>query len=351
MEDKVRFGIIGCGVIAPVHAEAIRKAESAEFVACCDVIEERARKMAENEGADYYLDYHKMLAREDIDAVAICTPSGMHSDMTVDCAQAGKDVVCEKPLDIKKDKLDKMISACRKADVKLGGIFQRRTFAASRRIKKATEEGQFGKMVLGDAYLKYFRSQEYYDRAEWRGTRELDGGGALMNQGVHGIDLLQWLMGDVESVYARTDALVRDIEVEDTAVINLKFKSGAFGVIEATTSVYPARPSNLYLHGEKGTVVLEEQEIKEYEVINQEIDMEKINKGLDGEFKDPADPSSANVQPGHIEIIQDFVEAVQEDRDPMITGESARKAVDIILAIYESARTGQEIKVDEFKSS
>ncbi len=346
MGKKIGFGIIGCGVIAPRHAEAIRKADGAELIACCDIIDEKAEQFAKEEGAEFwYKDYKEMLKRDDIDSVCICTPSGMHGDMVIDCAEAGKHVMCEKPLDIKMEKLDSMVEACRKAGVKLGGIFQRRTYETSQRIKEAVENGELGKMILGDAYLKYYRSQEYYDKAEWRGTWELDGGGALMNQGVHGIDLLQWIMGDIESVYARNAALARDIEVEDTAVVNLKFKNGAFGVIEGTTSVYPAQPTTLHIHGDKGSIILEEQTIKKFELIDKDVNLNTEGDEKAGGSSDPDDIAST----GHIMQIQDLVEAINEDREPMVNGESARKAVEVILAIYESAQTGNEVKIDDLK--
>jgi len=342
----IGFGIIGCGVIAPFHTESIKKVDGAELVACCDIIEDKAEKLAEKEGIDHwYKDYREMLKRSDIDAVCICTPSGMHSEMTTASAEAGKHVICEKPLDVTIEKMDAMIDACRSANVKLGCIFQRRTYNSSQKIKKAVEEGKLGKMLLGDAYLKYYRSQEYYDKAEWRGTWELDGGGALMNQGVHGIDLLQWIMGDVESVFARTDALTRNIEVEDTAVANVKFKNGAFGVIEGTTSVYPAQSTTLDIHGDKGTVILEEQTIKQFEIMDEEFSFDEIDEGKAGGSDDPGNIASY----GHVIQIQDFVEAINEDREPMVNGESARKAVEVILAIYKSAETGKEVTISDLR--
>ena len=181
--------------------------------------------------------------------VCVCTPSGNHGEVTIAAAEAGIHVLCEKPIEITDEKLTAMIDACRKHGVKLGGIFQRRTLPAAIKTREAIQSGKLGKMVLGDAYLKYYRSPEYYKSAGWRGTWELDGGGALMNQGIHGIDLITWMMGDVHSVVAKCGTLVRDIEVEDTAVAIVKYKNGAYGVIQGTTSVYPGLDTRFEVHG------------------------------------------------------------------------------------------------------
>jgi predicted dehydrogenase len=344
--EKVRFGIIGCGVIAPHHADAIVNNKRGELVAVCDIEEEKARKFQQKYNVPhYYTDYRKMLERKDIDVVCICTPSGLHGDMTIDAANAGKHVFCEKPLDINADKMTRMIKACRRNNVKLGCVFQRRLMKEAIETKKAIERGEFGKIILADAYLKYYRSQEYYNSAGWRGTWELDGGGALMNQGVHGIDLLMWLVGDVASVFARAETLARDIEVEDTAIALLKFKNGAIGVIEGTTSVYPPQETRLEIHGQKGSVIFGDSGFKQWRTIGSDVDtFPDVKSEKIGGSADAAAISSW----GHYALIDDMISAVIEDRDPMITGESARKAVDLILAIYESARTGKEVFLERF---
>jgi len=344
---RIGYGIVGCGVIGPVHAKAVDLCKDAELVAVavCDVIEERAEKLArEYGGIDFYTDYRDLLKRDDVDIISVCTPSGTHGEITIAAAEAGKHVLCEKPIEITLDKIDRMIEACHKNNVKLGCVFQRRTYQSSKFVREAVQGGKLGKMVLGDAYLKYYRSQAYYDSAGWRGTWELDGGGALMNQGIHGIDLLLWIMGDVESVYARTGALVRNIEVEDTAVALLRFKNGAYGVIEGTTSVNPGESTKLMFHGKKGTIILEDANITRFAItegeddraVDQEIELEEESVG------GVSDPAAIGIE-GHVRLVADIVSAVKEDRDPMITGESARKSVELILAIYESSRTGREI--------
>ncbi len=346
METKrFGFGIIGCGNIGPSHANAINAVADAQLIAVTDIIEDKAKSFAEKFNVKcWYTDYQEMLKRDDIDVVCICTPSGMHSEMAVAAADAKKHILCEKPLDISIEAIDKMLDAVRRNKVKLSGVFQRRTYDSSIKAREAVRSGKLGKMVLGDAYLKYYRSQEYYNSADWRGTWSMDGGGALMNQGIHGIDLIQWIMGDIESVFAKAGALARDIEVEDTAVIVVTYKNGAYGVIEGTTSVYPAIPTRLELHGEKGSIIMEEQTITKWQVIGEE------SKTFEGDEKvggssHPTDISAT----GHIRHVIDLISAIKEDREPAINGESAKKAVEVILAVYESARTGKEIRIDDLR--
>jgi UDP-N-acetyl-2-amino-2-deoxyglucuronate dehydrogenase len=341
MDKRIGFGIIGCGAIAPSHANAIVNNNRGELIAVCDIEEVKAKSFQEKYGATYYYtDYREMLKREDIDVVCICTPSGMHGDMTIDAANAGKHVFCEKPLDISKEKMTQMINACRENHVKLGCVFQRRLMKEAIETRRAIENGEFGKIVLADAYMKYYRSQEYYDSAGWRGTWELDGGGALMNQGVHGIDLIIWMAGDVESVFAKAETLARDIEVEDTALAIVKFKNGAIGVIEGTTSVYPAQDTRFEIHGQKGSVIFDDTGFKQWRIEGRDGDsFPNVESKKVGGSSDP----SAISEYGHYVLIDDMISAINEDRDPMITGESARKAVDLILAIYESSKTGKEV--------
>jgi predicted dehydrogenase len=340
LSTKMRFGIVGGGVIFKNHADAVKANERAELVAVCDIIEEKAREAMEKYGAKaFHTDYRKMIKRNDIDVVCICTPSGTHMEIAVEAAKAGKHVLCEKPLDITAKRMDTMIKACRDNDVKLGCVFQRRTMPEAIAAKKAIREGKLGKLVLADIYLKYYRSQEYYDSAGWRGTWELDGGGALMNQGVHGIDLIEWMAGDVESVFARAGALVRNIEVEDTCVMVLKYKNGAYGVIEGTTSVYPAQETRFELHGENGSIIFSDSGIKLWKTLDENEKAPEIHSEKTGGSADPKDISNL----GHIIQVDDIISAVLEDREPMINGESASKSVKLILAAYESARTGKEV--------
>jgi len=341
-ERTYKFGIVGCGVIAPWHAEAIARTEGAELVAVCDIDRARAEALAEKYGVtEVYTDYEKMMEREDLDIVNICVYSGRHAEVGIAAAQAGKHILCEKPIDITLERIDALINAADEAGVKLGVIFQRRTSPHSCVVKEAIAQGKLGHLILCDTYLKYHRSHEYYASAGWRGTWELDGGGCLMNQGVHGIDLLQWLVGvPVTSVFGRTGTLARNIEVEDTAVAVLTFRNGALGVIEGTTSlVAPGLPTRHDLHGERGTIVLTDKGIERWDVEGEEGQIPQVEAETVG---GTADPRAIGMR-GHILQVQDMVAAVRENRDPMVPGREARKAVEIILAIYRSAQTGEVV--------
>lgn len=346
--DKFGFGIIGCGVIGPWHARAIANSEKARLVAACDIIPEKAQKFCKEYGENPtpYLEYQALINDPTVDIVSICTPSGLHSEMAIAAAKAGKHILCEKPIDIQLDKIDRMIEAADKNRVKLGSIFQRRTYDSSKKVKHAMENNLLGKMVLGDAYLKYYRSQAYYNSADWRGTWELDGGGALMNQGIHGIDLLQWFMGDVDTVYARCEAVVRNIEVEDTAIAMIKYKNGANGILEGTTSVNPGEATRIELNGKLGTIIFTESEITRWAVTTGEdehAEDSEIQKS-EAQAGAVADPRDIGIS-GHIRHVTDIIQAIENDTQPMVDGESARKAVELILAIYESAKCKKEIQL------
>jgi len=345
INGKVRFGVIGCGGIGHLHAKLISELEGTALVAVSDQAEQKARSVAERYHAEWYTENERLLARKDIDVVCVCTPSGTHSDIGIQAAQAGKHVLVEKPMDVTLEKADRLIAACRKANVKLGVIFQLRFFEASKQVKKAIESGKLGKLVLGDCYMKFYRTQAYYDQATWRGTWELDGGGALMNQGIHGVDLLQWLMGPVKSVYAYMDILAhRDIEVEDAAVALLRFENGALGVIEGSTAVYPEAQQRLEIHGTNGTVVLEGTEltwIKRWNLM--EGNGEPVPETKDMEILTGPEAVAALGGMGHRMQIEDMANAVRGHREPLVSGGEGRKSLEIVLALYQSAREKREI--------
>lgn len=340
MSKTLKWGIVGCGTISQLHCVALEFVENAELYAVCDIIEERAKEKAAEFGAKkIYTSYQEMLLDPEIDAVSICTPSGMHGEMCIQAALAGKHILCEKPMEITADKMQKIIDCIEETNVKMGCVFQRRCENKFKAVKDAIASGRFGKVILADAYLKYYRSQEYYDSADWRATWELDGGGALMNQGVHGIDLLIWIAGDVESVFARCGALVRNIEVEDTAIASLKFKNGALGNIEGTTSVYPGMETLLEIHCEKGSIVIGDSGIKEWKIENSDEEAPVIEAPTFAIKDDPAKlPYTSHVAP-----YQDLADAILYDRKPAITPQEARKSVDLILAIYRSSQEKREI--------
>ncbi|OGS22248.1 MAG: hypothetical protein A2252_06720 [Elusimicrobia bacterium RIFOXYA2_FULL_39_19] len=346
MEKEIGFGIIGCGTIASWHINGIENTKGAKLVAVCDRSEDKAKKTASEKNVDYYTGLGEMLKRKDLDVVCICTPSSLHTEQAIAAAQAGKHVITEKPMAITLEKANRMIDVCKKNKVKLSCVFQLRFTEPYAKIKKVIDSGELGKLTLGDCYLKYYRSQAYYDSAGWRGTWEFDGGGALMNQGIHMIDLLQWYMGPVESVFGHCKTLARKIEVEDTAAAVIKFKNGAIGVIEGTTSVFPSNiPHRLELHGDRGSIMFSGSGLARWEV-----------EGPDGKVIDKLQDTAKETQKaitkptdisweGHQQVIGDMVSAIKENREPVVTGEDGKKALEIILAIYESSKTGKEIKL------
>lgn len=340
MERILNFAIVGCGVIAPCHVSAIKNIEGACLYAVCDIIPEKAKKFAEDNGvARIYHDYRKMLENREIDVVCVCVPSGLHGEICINAARAGKHITCEKPIEITNEKIEAIIKAVKENNVKMQCIFQRRTMSAAIAARKAISEGKLGKILLADAYLKYYRSQEYYNSAGWRGTRELDGGGALMNQGVHGVDLLTWMVGEnVEKVFARAGTLARDIEVEDTVVALLQFEGGGFGVIESATTVYPGLETRFEIHGESGTIIFSDSGIEKWEFIAGDVPKPEESEKLGGS-NDP----SAIASIGHHILIKDLVDAIKEDREPAIPPEEGRKAVNLILSIYKSSSEQREV--------
>jgi predicted dehydrogenase len=337
------FGIIGCGLIANFHAQAIAKAQGAKLVAVSDTSLERAEEFAGRYHVQAFGDYKKMLALPQVDVVSICTPSGLHGSLAMEAAQAGKHVVVEKPLSITMEQGRAALAACKEHNVKLAVISQLRFAPTLIQAKAALDEGKLGTPLLGDAYMKYYRSQDYYGHGGWRGTWKMDGGGALMNQGIHGIDLLLWLMGPVTRVWGQARTMAREIEVEDTAIAAVNYASGAMGVIEGTTSVYPGYNRKLEFHGDKGTITFEEEQITKWDLAGEEDKVFVSDGATASGARDPGAISSE----GHQRQIQDMVDAIREDRDPLVTGTDGLRAVQLILAIYQSSKEGRPIEIKE----
>jgi predicted dehydrogenase len=317
-------------------------------VACCSRSPEKAKGFAEKYNCRGYADIAEFLAHPGLDIVSICSPSGAHLDTALATAEAGKHVIVEKPLEITPERCDRIIEACDKAKVSLAGIFQSRFSEVAGLVKSTLEQGRFGTLVLGDAYVKWFRTQEYYDNGGWHGTRALDGGGALINQSIHAIDLLQWFMGPVGSVQAFTGTVGhKRIEVEDNAVAVLRFRNGAFGVIEGSTAVYPGFLKRIEISGTKGSVVLEQETLKTWEFAESAPGDEEIRKkhGAGAESGGgAADPAAISFQ-GHRRQFEEFIAALDEDRSPLVDGPEAKKAVEIIQAIYTSAKKSKPVQL------
>ncbi|MGB7346005.1 MAG: Gfo/Idh/MocA family oxidoreductase [Pirellulaceae bacterium] len=343
---SIGIGVIGCGMIAGFHAKAIADAKGAHLAGCTDRNLQRAADFAAENNCTAYDTLEAMLADPAIQAVSICSPSGAHLDPALEAAAAGKHILVEKPLEVTTERCDQIIKACEATGVKLATTFQSRFHQSSMLIKKAVDEGRFGKITMGDAYVKWYRTQEYYDSGAWRGTWALDGGGALMNQAIHSVDLLVWLMGPVKQISAMTATMTHErIEVEDVAVATLKFANGALGVIEATTTAYPGALKRIEICGSEGTAVLQEEDIHTWQFANETAEDEKIRREMQGKTESgggAADPSAIGHH-GHTLLFEDLVAAIHEDRAPVIDGHEGRRSVEVIEAIYESAKTGQTI--------
>lgn len=339
---KIRFGIIGCGVISDFHANAIAEIpEEAVLVGVADSVYDSALKFASRHGIRAFGNVDELLACEEIDVVNICIPSGYHADMAVRAAKAGKHIIVEKPMAITGEQLDMVEQACRDSGVILSAISQNRFSRGIKMTKKAVEEGLLGRIVTADIYMKYFRSQEYYDSSGWRGTWRVDGGGALMNQGIHGVDLLTYIAGDIKSVYAVSKTLSRKIEVEDTLSCIAEFESGAIGVIQATTSVYPGYPRRLEINGDKGSIALEETSITRWDIETKSEDI-VIQPTLSSSS---ASTPTAISTDGHMRQFLDVISAIKNGTKPLIDVKEGRKSVEIILAIYKSAEEGKKVYI------
>lgn len=350
--NSVRLGVVGCGAICGTHADAIRDIDRAELVGFFDTVPDRTQAAATKYGAKAFPTLESLL--EAVDAVCVCVPSGLHAEVTMAAANKGVHVLCEKPIEVSAEKALAMVEAC-EGKVSLGVVSQHRMAEAIQGVRAKVQAGELGKPLACDISIKWYRTQAYYDSGDWRGTWELDGGGCLMNQGVHYIDMGQWMMGGVRSVRAQTRTLAHDrIEVEDIANALLEYRNGAVGVLQGSTSYYPGFSERIEVHGTWGTAVVEADLLKLYEV-----DAEKAGQGLygGGVMAQPApnqsmfaSASQAAIPWGvqHRAQIADFVDAVWDGRDPFITGWDALEPLRVILAVYESARRGgEEVVLDE----
>ncbi len=342
------FGVIGCGMISHFHAKAIAEVRGAKLIGGFDARVESAGKFAQTFKCKAFTKLEDMLADPAINIVTIGTPSGAHKDPAIAAAKAGKHVIVEKPLEITLRRCDAIIDACEKAGVTLSTIFPSRFHDSSRTLKKAVEQKRFGRLTVGDSIVKWYRSQAYYDSGAWRGTWELDGGGALMNQAIHSVDLLTWLMGPVVEVRAMTGLLAHErIAVEDAAVAAVQFENGAVGVIEASTAVFPGYLKRVEIHGDAGSAVLEEEDIVKWDFAKKlkadDAILEKMANRMSG-GGGASDPSAIGHH-AHARQFQDVVNAIKKGTKPLIDGLEGRRSVEIILAIYKAAETGKAVKL------
>ncbi len=353
MPTQLGFCIVGCGMIARFHTRALAEVPGAKLTALVSRSAGSAEKMIgelDLKGVAVFTDLAVALKAPNVDVVIITTPSGAHLEPAVLAANAGKHVVVEKPLEITPERCDGIIEACDRNKVKLCTIFPSRFLDSNMALHDAVLKKRFGRMTLGETTCKWWRTQQYYDEGGWKGTQALDGGGALMNQAIHNVDLLLWMMGDATQVCGFTAMLAHErIEVEDTAVACLQFASGALGVIQATTSVHPGLPKTIGIHGDRGTAVIEQEDILRWEFATPSPDDEAIKKRFAqkiGASGGAADPKAISHQ-GHARQLADFVNAIQSNTAPLVDGREGRRAVALICAIYESMRTGKAHKIGE----
>jgi len=338
---SIRIGLLGAGSISETHARAAGAIEGVEIVAVHGGNAERTARLAAACGASACPDIKSFFAQP-LDLVIIGSPSGLHAQQGIEAAAHGIHVLVEKPLDISVARADALIEAARAAGVKLGVLFQDRGQPSFVRLRSALSEGRLGRPLLASARVKWFRPPEYYRASRWRGTWALDGGGALMNQGIHTVDLLLWLLGPVRRLSARTATLRHDIEVEDTAVAWLEFENGAVATLEATTAAYPGYPRRVELTTDEGTLVLEHDR-----VLAADTRLPYDDPGMADGGDSNASASSPIVSDArsHQRVIEDFIDAIRSDRRPCCTGEEGRRSLVVAEALYESSRTGRVVEV------
>ena len=333
------FALIGCGTIADFHAEAIRGIPGARLVAVSEISEDRARKFADKEHCDWTTDYRTLLARPDVDLVCVTTPSGSHAPIGMDVLRAGKHLVVEKPMAMTTSQAAELIRTARERNVSLSAISQRRFEPQHRAIKQVLDDGALGKLLLTEVSLPFYRSQAYYDSADWRGTIAQDGG-ALMNQGIHSVDLLLWFAGPAASVIGRTATQTHRMEAEDLGLAIVRFRNGSFGTIMASTSIQPGFPAALNLYGEKGTIKLEGSTIVHWTVPGRD----KPDQGQVAGYGGVADPR-AIVSTYHQMQLTDVVESIETGRTPQVAGADGLRAVQLVESIYESSAAGGEVAI------
>ncbi len=341
------IGIIGAGNISNTHARAAREIDGVEITAVCGHNREKAARIAEAYGGIVYTDLETFLDHKPLDLVMIGSPSGLHAEQGIAAARRGLHVLVEKPIDITTARADMLINACEQAGVKLGLCFQDRVAPDIARLKQWVDAGRLGRPILVSGRVKWYRPPEYYRDSRWRGTFALDGGGALINQGIHTVDLLLWLMGDVTRVNAKAITALHDIEVEDTVVATLEFANGAIGTLEAATSAYPGYRRRIELTGSEGTIILEDNQIVAADLRNQGEDRPAIECDPVKTVGTDVRSTSAVVSDvsGHKRILQDFLSAIATDGQPMCDGYEGRRSIELVEAIYESSRTAESVKL------
>jgi len=338
----MNFAIVGCGHIAKKHAEAIEKIEGANLVAVCDKVSQAMDEYVQKYGAKPYENLSDMLNNPSIDVVNICTPSGLHASIAVEAAKAGKHLIVEKPLALTLKDADQIINACKENNARLAVVHPNRFRPVVKELRKLMDEGRFGKLSHANATVRWNRNQAYYDQASWRGTKALDGG-VLMNQAIHNLDLLIWLMGDVDEVYSMSATRLRKIEAEDVSTGVVRFQNGALGVVEAATTIYPKNlEESLSIFGEKGTAIIGGTNATQFKYLTVESLKDEETNALIEKVK--ANPLGKS---GHQCIIEDMIKAIEQDCDPIVSGEDGKRVLQLVLAFYKSAEEKQRVIIKE----
>lgn len=339
LTGKLKFGLIGCGRISDRHADVIKSIENAELTAVCDIDAKRAELLGSKHQVKWYVSAQAMLETEKLDVINVLTPSGNHAEMVISIADKIDNIIVEKPMALKLDDADKMIEVCDKYKTRLFVVKQNRFNIPVLKLREAVEGNRFGKMVMGTVRVRWSRNQAYYDQDPWRGTWAMDGG-VLSNQASHHIDLLSWMMGEVDSVMAMTTTRLVDIETEDTGIVLLRFRSGALGVIEATTATRPKDlEGSISILGEKGSVEIGGFAVNEMKIWNF-TDSQEGDADVLGKFKS----NPPNVYGfGHYEYMKNVIQAINENKVALVEGLTGRKSLELINAIYESVETSKEV--------
>ncbi len=337
--NKIGVGIVGTGSIAKTYVQCISEMEHVHLVAMFTKSSSRIEAAAQLFGVPVFSDMTSFLADDKISLVCICNESGNHGEAIMKAALARKHVLCEKPMEVTPEKVDAAIQICETQNVLLGGVFQNRCASEYQFLLKTVKDGSLGKLMMGSAHINWYRTKEYYAKNPWRGTLELDGGAAFMNQGIHTIDLLLNVMGPVHAVFGTIQTMVHDIEGEDVGAGILNFKNGGIGTITAGTSLYPGYPERLEIYGENGSIRMEAGKIVEWNVKNVAAPEFAANTNVASGAADPTSIGHLN----HKIVLQDMVDAILEKRPPMVDGVEAKKSVALISALYRSSKEGKKI--------
>ncbi|MGJ8735237.1 Gfo/Idh/MocA family protein [Zobellia laminariae] len=338
--SHIGVGIIGTGSIVYTYVKCLSEIEGVRIIGLCTKSADRVEQVKAEFGLPVYSDYNSFLSLPEIDLVCVCNESGKHSEAIKAVAMAQKHVLSEKPLEVTTEKIDGLIALCEKQKVLLGCVLQNRCSTDYRKVEKAVKSGKLGKLLMGNASINWYRSEAYYSNSNWRGTIKLDGGAAFINQGIHTVDLLINLMGPAVSVFANVQTRVHKIEGEDVGAALINYKNKAIGTITAGTALFPGYPERIEVYGEKGSIIMEGGKITSWNIKDEQapkLNTESLGSGA-------ADPTAIGHQ-NHKIVLQDMVDAIRENRKPMVSGAEARKSVALINAIYESSRNKKQVQL------